>query len=426
MKRINLFWKTWIVTFFSLLLAGFIFVFSYSYFVQMSYEKTQTVKLQEFKQNIKMEIDKNGIQKEQLLKYPLQGCFIQIFENEKLIYPPNGEGFFFKTDVDPSSMNNIINEKDSTEYLLDKFEIHNYTVELMMPKLAYSYDSFKNFIPSFLVIGLVSTGIISFSYSLYFSRRIRSLNQKMQIMSKMEYEVTEEIQVGDELVDLENNLNEMYLRLKKALDDRVFFTRGATHELKTPIMAVSSMLEGMICNVAGFENKEYYLQECYSQMESMSKLVNEILDLSQINQLQVGQTNLYKVMNELIAVYEIIAQDKGCNILFVCDNKQKEIKILENSLYKVLSNLLSNALKYASDNSTINIELKNGRFSISNEYRGEIEGDIEKLSDPFVQGENAKEGHGLGLYIVKTILTSVGMEMQCFLKNQIFVVTFTI
>jgi signal transduction histidine kinase len=69
-------------------------------------------------------------------------------------------------------------------------------------------------------------------------------------------------------------------------------------------------------------------------------------------------------------------------IAFVESTTEKE---MQQGILLVLSNLLSNALKYASDNATINIELKNGKFLFPN--------------------------------IVKTILNSVGIVMQCFFEN---------
>lgn len=216
----------------------------------------------------------------------------------------------------------------------------------------------------------------------------------------------------------------MYLQLRKALNDRVFFTRGASHELKTPIMAVTSMLEGMMWNIDGFEDREYYLQECLFQMESMTKLVNEILNLSQAEQLQDVKSKIYEVIMELSTLYEIISKDKGCQILITCDNKGLEVNILKQNLNKVLSNLLSNALKYAPDNSVIDITIKDEVFSISNACVGLKNDAVKDLCNPFVQGENAKEGHGLGLYIVKTILDSARMETECLLENGVFTVSF--
>ena len=428
MRKINLFWKTWIMSFCSLVLTGCVFVISYSYLTQRTYEQEQINKLKEYKQAIYDEISINGIRKEVLEKYPLQGCFINVLEGRKAVYPIEGEGFLFHTDM-PYFLDELeLIVGGNTEYLQEelivKYQGHVYTVTLMLPRMAYSYNYFWNFLPTFAIVGFIATGMISFLYSLYFSRRIKRLNNKMQAMSKMEYEVNQKKLKGDELIQLELQLNEMYLQLRKVLNDRIFFTRGVTHELKTPIMAVLSMLEGMLWEVDGFEDRNHYLQECYLQMEQMIKLVNELLNLSQVEQLQEGTTNLLKVMNELILRYEVIAQDKNCEIVFKCDDEHLDINILENNLNKVLSNLLSNALKYAPDNSIINIEIKEQIFSISNECLGLENTDIIEFFEPFVQGENAKEGHGLGLYLVKTILNAAGIKVECLIKNGLFIVNF--
>lgn len=428
MKRISLFGKTWIVIFFSLLLTGLIFVLSYSFLAQKSYEQEQTNKLKEYKQMLSDEISQYGIREKALAQYPLHGCFISIAEGEQHIYPATDEGFIYNTD-NPSLLDeNVLIENSTGKQLSEKFDVeyknHTYTVTLLIPRVAYAYSTFEDFVPTFLGVGLIATGLISLLYSLYFSRRIGRLNKKILLMSKMEYQVNENIKNGDELVELEQHLNAMYLQLRKALNDRVFFTRGATHELKTPIMAVTSMLEGMMWNVEGFENREHYLQECYLQMESMTKLVNEILNLSQVEQLQEGTANIYKVVMELNALYEVIAKDNGCQISITCERKDMQVNMLEQNLNKVLSNLLSNALKYAPENSVISINITDDAFSISNQYEGLEAADIKDLCNPFAQGANAKEGHGLGLYIVKTILDSAEMDMECLIEKGMFTVKF--
>lgn len=299
-----------------------------------------------------------------------------------------------------------------------------YTVTLIIPIGTYVYNTFEDFVPAFLGIGLFATGLISLLYSFFFSKRIERLDKKMMLMSKMEYKVMNGTKKGDELVELEQHLNDMYLQLRKALHDRILFIQGATHELKTPIMAVTSMLEGMMWNIGGFEDREHYLQECLLQMESMTKPVNEILTLSQVEQLQEGKTNLYETIMELNTLYEIIAKDKDCQILIECENKDLEVALLKHNLNKLLSNLIANALKYAPDHSIIDVTITENMFSIRNVCEGLEKDAIKDLCNPFVQGTNAKEGHGLGVYIVKTMLDSAEMEMECTLEDGIFCVKF--
>ena len=115
-------------------------------------------------------------------------------------------------------------------------------------------------------------------------------------MSSSSIELDYQASQGDELKELENNIHAMYQNLqltmaqlstevttvKRLEKDRQVFMRGATHELKTPIMAMTTMLEGMISQVEGFENHEEYLHKCYARLQSMSRLVNKMLEVSKI------------------------------------------------------------------------------------------------------------------------------------------------
>ena len=83
----------------------------------------------------------------------------------------------------------------------------------------------------------------------------------------------------------------------------------------------------------------------------------------------------------------------------------------------VLSNLMSNAVKYSDENGVINIGVNDGWFYIENSYKEKDELDVDKIFEIHFD-LNKENQNGLGLYIVRNILSNYGAKYK-FVKNEI-------
>ena len=293
-----------------------------------------------------------------------------------------------------------------------------------------------NIIPYFTLIGLLVSLGISWIYSRYFTSKINHLNELVHQMSSSSISSEFEPQSGDELQELKNNVYSMYQELQETLEqlseemevvkrleeDRQLFMRGATHELKTPIMAMMTTLRGLMEGVEGYENQEHHLTICYGRLQSMSRLVNEMLEISRLESVVfAGETNINQVSMAILDVYDYMIQDKELKIAAEFKEPLK-LKIPERNLQKIVSNLIGNSVKYSPPKSTVTILSSKNSWEIRNKIKYTENLNFEAIFDPFIsyeqEDESAEMSHGLGLYVVSAILKQYGYTYDCFLDNQ--------
>ncbi|WP_027126162.1 hybrid sensor histidine kinase/response regulator transcription factor [Gelidibacter mesophilus] len=138
-----------------------------------------------------------------------------------------------------------------------------------------------------------------------------------------------------------------------------FFT-NLTHELKTPLTMIISSL-GKIINATP-PNYEFYNQLLSIQRNSnnLTKLINEWFDYRKIKlektKLNMCEKDFRKFSKDIVHTFTDLAEDKSISINFHSKNDTIPSYIDPVEMEKVISNLISNAIKYSDDNSIINIE----------------------------------------------------------------------
>ncbi|MGY3779343.1 sensor histidine kinase [Isobaculum melis] len=458
--QLTFYLKTWLFSLSIILLTlifGFlVFYFSTAFFL----EETQKSNFKEDVHKIETTIQNEGVQPEKLDAFIKLGYQILIQDEKQVLYPK----YVFEADSLPSDTDNLIMRQQVTDDPLmppssdDQnlitvvttdsknmlFENKTITYQSKTFHLSVTYPisvTTKDYqailfraLPIFLAIGLIVSAIVSIIYAKFFSKKIQSINQVIEQMSDLTYEAPEIIQSKDEMQLLENNLTDMYNKLKNTLQqleaefhyvqrlekDRQFFMKGVTHELKTPIMAMSTMIEGMLSNFPEYQDKEKYLQICYKELHSMTKLVNEILETSKLEGLQFqGDTNVAQCLATVSGFYEVLIEDKQLDIVQNVD-PQLKLMIPEKYLLKVFSNLMGNAIQYSPAASSILINTDGGKVIVSNSMKEPHQLDPNEIFQPFYSihsEDDDDDSHGLGLYIVRKILMSYGYQISCHIEE---------
>lgn len=187
------------------------------------------------------------------------------------------------------------------------------------------------------------------------------------------------------------------------------------HQLKTPLVAMKWSLEVLKNDPTLPIDKLMILGELYASNEAMIKLVNDILDVSNIeNSLDDGARGIHnfeRLFLEVIELFEPLAVQKGQKIVFEKHGAFGKIRTSQVLFKDALSNLLDNAIGYGADSSVITISAtldrlgKNYIISIHNFGIGIDKGERDKIFNKFYRSERAKlarpDGSGLGLYIAK-------------------------
>lgn len=196
------------------------------------------------------------------------------------------------------------------------------------------------------------------------------------------------------------------------------FVSLASHQLRTPLTAISWYIEMLIGGKAGklkVEQKKY-LEEVYKGNLRMRDLVNALLNVSRIDMgsfiIEPEKIDIVEMIENLLQEMESVVNKKKIKVTRKLDDLPQDYLADPKLLRIVLQNILSNAVKYTPDKGSVRIEARKNKsdfvISVQDTGYGIPKNQQEKIFEKFFRADNARikdpEGTGLGLYIVKSIL----------------------
>ena len=234
---------------------------------------------------------------------------------------------------------------------------------------------------------------------------------------------------SDEIGQMETQINELYEHLLSVIDEleeknqkmiqlektKVNFLRSASHELKTPLASLRILLENMSLNVGKYKDRDTYLTESIRKVDQMTDLVQEILELSKLQEetLTKEPIALEKVLPEWNKEFQLLSQEKGLKIQTALEPLTIEANPI--AFRNVWNNLLMNAIKHSTREGVIQIELTDEVLSIKNPCMPLTKEQIEAAFSllPSSKGTTGG-GNGVGLYSVHQLLKREGISHRFF------------
>jgi signal transduction histidine kinase len=444
----SLFAKTWLISVVSILLTTGLLFLVVGYFADSFIYDTQKENFEQNSKEILTALEEDAI--ERLDKYIAQGYTIQLDDvtmrerpaedNSGMAEAPDSLSSDTALAIQTNSQLIINPEKNfqKKEDIIRDGETTNVTISYPIALTQSEiFDIVHNIAPYFLFIALIVSSIIAIGYAKYFSNKIKSINQVIDEMALEIYPVTQEHHKGDELQELRNNINIMYCKLrntmtalkeeviivKKLEDSRQLFMSGIVHELKTPIMNMSLSLKGLYQEET-VQEKKLSLRNQLSYLTGMNRLVSELLELSRVDDVTVvEEIEITPVLKDVATVYAEMLEDKNQKLQLTLE-KGATMAIPINKMQKLFSNLLGNAIKYAPKESVIRITVTKELFEIENQAIP-IEDvlSIEEMHKPFVTTDDETDypSHGLGLYLVQSILQFYSYRYSCIKETNRFI-----
>jgi len=207
-------------------------------------------------------------------------------------------------------------------------------------------------------------------------------------------------------------------KLIKADQEKTIFFRYASHELKSPIVAVKSAIDGVINICKSMTNPKPLdiMQRASRRASQMLDIINELLELSHSREFKpyasTDQIDINAQIKECINNEVDEANARGISIKFNKDNSRPVLIGRKIDFEKVFSNLISNAIRYNSEKGKVIINSRSDQdqltISVSDTGIGIPKNDESKIFSEFYRSENAKKhisfGTGLGLSLVKQII----------------------
>ena len=286
----------------------------------------------------------------------------------------------------------------------------------------------------YIASSLVTSTLVNVFAKLIFGPLV-DVSKKTNRVAKGDFNVSvDERSSIPELRDLLHNFNIMVKELKKVDTISNEFISNVSHEFKTPLAVIRSSVNILENSDITEEEKRMLLKKINDSTEQLSSLVSNVLRISKLENQNIKPISVSFRLDEQIRQQILLLEDRfeKKNINLELDLDDCMINSDQEMLAHVWSNLISNAIKFSPDNSTIFISLKvedDVIFKIKDEGIGMDQNTITHIFDRFYQGEtsHSKEGNGLGLTIVKKIIDNCDGRIEVISeidKGSTFIVTF--
>lgn len=279
---------------------------------------------------------------------------------------------------------------------------------------------FRNDVLNMLILAsLLAFGVSFFimwvlSYNLV--KPLSEMSDAAKRFAKGDFSKRVRVRRTDEIGQLSIAFNNMADSLSKSEDTRRSFIANVSHELKTPMTTIAGFIDGILDGTIPEAKTMHYLRIVSAEIKRLSRLVTTMLNLSRIDsgslKLNYQHFDITAIVFKSLLSFETKIEEKNIGIHGLENSKQVFIDGDPDMIHQVIYNLIENAVKFTNRDGYIEIKLTprkgNVLVSIKNSGQGIPQNDLKFIFDRFYKTDKSrsqdKNGMGLGLYIVKTIV----------------------
>ena len=267
------------------------------------------------------------------------------------------------------------------------------------------------------LMSILLAAILVYVQSRRISKPIGEINRAAQNIASGKFDKRVMVTSPDEIGQLASSFNFMADSIEAIEKTRSEFISDVSHELRTPMTSISGFAQGILDGTIPPEKQDEYLHIILDESKRLTKMVNDMLEMSKMSSSEYKLDMSAFDLNELtrICIIGLGNRIDEKNLELNVDFEEDSLKVLadRDAIQRVIINLLDNAIKFSYPNTTIGISTKkeNGRalFSVGNFGDGISGDDLRNIFNRFYKTDksrvNEKSGAGLGLSFVKNILT---------------------
>ncbi len=291
------------------------------------------------------------------------------------------------------------------------------------PRVTKPAESLEALLLYSALVGLITSILFAFFISRSLTSPLKNITQAARRFACGNYDSRTSAVDDSEMGRLGRTLNSMAESLAMIEQNRREFLANVTHELKTPVASIQAMTEALIDDVVPPDKKAAFLDSILIANKRMNRLINDLLDLSS---LEAGEIS---AVLEIIDLRVFLPGQLSKEVALL---PQRSVKLQQNfaegdlkvradpdRLSQVLSNLLSNAWRYAPDQSSITISVqRKGQtvtISVTDEGKGIASDNLPLIWERFYRIDKSRSrddgGTGLGLAITKKLVELMGGQI---------------
>jgi signal transduction histidine kinase len=271
---------------------------------------------------------------------------------------------------------------------------------------------------------LLWSGLVALAFALVaglsaasvFARRIRRLERAAERIAAGDFGEPVEDNGRDEVGELAAAFDRMRLRLARLDDARREFIANASHELRTPIFSLGGFLELLLDEELDEATRHEFLETMTEQVERLSKLATDLLDLSRLDagpvRLEAEPVELASVAADLCEEFSAIARRRGHPLEAAVETGGIALGDEERVL-QIGRALVDNALLHTPPGTPVRIVADGAELRIEDDGPGIPAADHERVFARFsrLAGSRAS-GTGLGLAIARELAVRMGGEVE--------------
>lgn len=245
---------------------------------------------------------------------------------------------------------------------------------------------------------------------------LKELNAAAQIIADGQYEHRIVVSTQDEIGQLGESFNKMVEAVEqrtKSLQDseqrKTLFMGDLTHELKTPVTAISGYAQLLLAAKLPEEHKEealMYIHEECGRLERLSKKLMQLLELDRDGSLEFSEVPAGRLFDAVSRACHKLLDDKG--ITLVRKGEEYLFSVEEDLMTDALINLVDNAIKASEPQSSIILEAAEGTITVRDFGMGIPKEEQDKILEPFYMIDKSRSrksgGAGLGLSLTAAII----------------------
>ena len=224
---------------------------------------------------------------------------------------------------------------------------------------------------------------------------------------------------GDgEVADLARTFNQMAENIQSNDNSRGQFMGNIAHELRTPMTTIKGFVDGILDGTIPPEMQNHYLQLVSEETGRLARLIQNMLDLSKLEsgeyQVNARMFNIWETLTGVALAAEQRINDGMIELEGLTMDEKVLVYADPDLIHQVAYNLLDNAIKFSAEGSTMGLSItaKGGKAHVAVRNHGDTipPDELAMIFDRFHKSDKSRsvdrEGVGLGLYIVKTILNN--------------------
>lgn len=278
-----------------------------------------------------------------------------------------------------------------------------------------------------LVITICVTGITMFVLFFVLRREfapLNRLNEEAGNIARGLYDKRIDIRKKDEIGRLSENFNQMAeaveqrtRSLEESEQKKTIFMGNLTHELKTPMTAISGYAQTLLTAKLDEEEKQEALQYIYEEckrLERLSKKMMKLLGLSESEDINVKCIPVSHIFEAAKKSCQVILKEK--NICFKSVEHGESFFMDEDLMTDVLINLIDNAVKASENGGKISLIAYKNTIKVIDYGKGMPEKELKKILEPFYMIDKSRSrkngGAGLGLALTATIVEKHNIDMN--------------